>query len=374
MKFGILHGERIDLAITIESALHGYSVTRLEPNYQGLSKVAELSYVFICVDEMMESEQLWAIIEQLGPHLSDQIGLILAGSAPVGSGDFVQDWFDQEQQSIAVISWTQILSSKSSIQIILGGDGGHPTLIRLRRALAKRFAPMMVTTRRNTEMIHFAAHAFIATKISFMNEIASLCEVLGAEAQTVGCGIGMDPRIGQSYFEEGFGFDWKETRLELSSLIDQVIANNVDLSLLEAARSAYERQVDWALDQLIKKLKPLAGKTVGVWAGESELFSPLIKKLTGYGVTAQIYSPSYLLAQSEEDVLNRNLFYPNLWAAIDSVDALLILAGHREFREVDLVKLSERLIPSLIIDGRSLFPARMMERHGFEYIPFGRKV
>ena len=213
--------------------------------------------------------------------------MIIKSAVPVGTADQVQDWFDQRNQKVEVISYPEFLRKgntmediRNPIRIILGGHADHPRFIMLRRLLTKHHVPIMVTTRKNAEMIKYAANAFLATKISFINQLAQLCEKVGSDVQTVARGIGMDPRIGQAFLGAGIGFGGPCLPKDLMSLISQAHLYQIEVPLFDAVLSVNQQQEDWVPAKLAKMLGSVEDKTISIWGdtlkGGLQIFAILL--------------------------------------------------------------------------------------------------
>jgi len=343
---------------------------------QDLSILSNIDYVMVCMETDLAS--LWATVEQMAAYLLDHAAVIIKNTVPVGTADLVQDWFKQKYQPIEVISYPHFFREGKTIEdirnpsrIILGGDADHPRMTNLRRILAKHHSPILVTTRKNAEMIKYAAHAFLATKTSFINEIARVCEGFGLDVQTIAQGIGMDPHIGQAFLKAGIGFEGPSLPNDLSSLINQAREHHIEVPLLDAVGRVNQQQKEWVLTKLKENFDTIEGKRMGIWAviHHSDVLS-LIEKLQGYGAALQIYDP--FRTTTEGNFRGKLCLHP--LEAVEHADVLLILTDWQEFKEVDLFDVKKRLQSPLVIDGRNLYPPDLMKELGFQYVSVGRKV
>lgn len=365
-----------------------------------LSKLDGIYYIFVCVGTPQvttgrtDLSQLWGAVEELAPYLPEQAGFIIKDTVPVGTADDVQAWFDQRNQRVEVISYPEFLREGKTMEdvrnptrIILGGHAKYPRLMMLRRLLAQQTTPIMVTTRKNAEMMKYAANAFLATKISFINQIAQLCEAFDTDIQTIARGIGLDPRIGQAFLGAGIGFGGPSLPKDLTSLISQAEAHQIEAPLLHAVNKVNQQQRDWVIAKLSERLGELKGKRLAVWGvtfkGGTEnirnsVALTVIEKLSSQGATLHIYDPYGMERLKRKWEEERFTFCgelsPDLWKAVELAEALIILTDWQEFKEADLLKVKKLLKSPLIIDGRNLYYPEMMREQGFEYVSVGRKV
>lgn len=419
-KFGVYGGGYEGVAIAIGWAERGYSVVLIETSSarfreliegsflsmepelietfrmmrehgnleisQDLTHLSNVDFVLLCVstsrkeDSQPEMLPLWTAVEQVTTYLPNHVGLIIKSTVPVGTADQIQNWFKQKNQCVEVIVSPEFLSQGKTMEdirnpprIILGGDIDHPKMTLLRRLLAKHHAPILVTTRKNAEMIKYAANAFLATKISFINEIAQLCEALGLDVETIARGIGMDPRIGQAFLKAGHGLGEPCLSNDLSSLIYQAQQYQNEVLLLDTVRKVNQQQEEWVLNKLTDILDNTSGKRIAVWVDTNYSISlPLMEKIQTQGVQIQVYDP--LNIKAEKMVPFPGRVYVDPLVATEQADALLILTDWQKLKEIDLLEVKKRLRLPNIIDARNLYPPAMMRELGFKYVSVGRKV
>lgn len=421
---GVLGGGQIDLAIAVGFAERGYPVVLAEPlsdrfqaltegsfcvsekelesafekvRSQGLLEVTQsiealgdAAFLFMCTNE----DLFMPMMERLCEGIIDDGCLIIKTTVPVGTGDRVQDWLNKKGKLALVVSSPSFLREGQMLEdfrhpprIILGGDGHDPRLIELRHLFADlgQF-PIVVTGRKEAEMMGLASDAFVATKISFINQMAQLCDALGADIRTVARGIGMDPGIGQAFMTPGIGFWGKHLPHALSSLIKQGNERGVETPLLNAVQVINDFQRDWMHRQLVSEFGSLEGRSLAIWGvtfngGEELDGSPalfVMERLLAEGAVMHIHDPYGMnkvkqLWQSRRG-FEKVIWCEDKWNAVSGADALLILTDWQEYQEADLFRLKKSLKESLIFDGRTLFHSDMMKEMGFRYISVGRKV
>ena len=275
-------------------------------------------------------------------------------------------------------------------RIIIGGDGNHHRVKALRHLLVEYGLPILVTSRKDAELIHYAVHMFLATKISFINQLAQICEGIGSDIQIVARGMGMDPRIGQASLTAGIGFGGSLSK-DLETLINQGKSIGVDMPLLKAVSAVNNGQREWIGAQLKKQWGTLSGRRLAAWGitfkgGTEDIDESaavlVLEHLLEEGLHLHIFDPhgmkSLQTLWESNGILscygNQVHWQQDKWGSLENADGLVILTDWQEFREIDLQRLKEELRRPLVIDGRNLFYPDMMKQLGIQYISVGRKV
>jgi UDPglucose 6-dehydrogenase len=245
---------------------------------------------------------------------------------------------------------------------------------------------MIVMDVRSSELTKYAANAMLATKISFMNELAAVAERVGADIEKVRIGIGSDPRIGYSFIYPGIGYGGSCFPKDVKALIRSADRAGHDATLLRAVERVNERQKNVLVQKLARYFSDrLGGRTFALW-GLS--FKPntddmreapsrsVIDALLAAGASVRAYDP---VASNEARRLYANakhagrlMFCRNAYEAAQGADALLIATEWKEFRSPDYDRLKTLLLQPLIFDGRNLYDPALMQRLGFEYFAIGR--
>ena len=240
--------------------------------------------------------------------------------------------------------------------------------------------PVVETDLASAQIIKYASNAFLATRISFINEVASLCERVGADIKEVAMGLGYDPRIGNSYLEAGMGFGGPCLEKDLSALINIAEGTGYDPQLLRAILERNERQIGG----VVAKLKQLVGhllykKTIAVLglsfkAGTSDIRNSLSLKVIDHlekdGATVRAHDP---VAMSEVRILKPDLTYcQDPYEAVEKADALLILTEWPSFKDLDYSLIKGLMARPFIVDGRNLLDPGPMADLGFSYVGIGR--
>ncbi len=328
---------------------------------------------------------------EIAAALRDFTVVITKSTVPVGTGDEVERLIRETnpQADVAVASNPEFLREGAAIRdfkhpdrIVVGADDprARDLVDELYRPLYLNRAPIMHTGRRTAELIKYAANAFLATKITFINEIADLAERVGADVQDVARGIGLDNRIGPKFLHAGPGFGGSCFPKDTRALVQTAHDYDVPLRIVEAVlavndnrKRAMSRKVASALGG------ELRGKTVGVLGltfkpntdDMREAPSiPLIVALLDQGAVVRAYDPAGM-AQAKAE-LPDIAYCSDPYACAHEADALVIVTEWEEFRALDLSRLRREMRNPAIVDLRNIYRPDEMAKHGFTYESIGR--
>jgi UDPglucose 6-dehydrogenase len=244
-----------------------------------------------------------------------------------------------------------------------------------------RKVPFIVTDTNSAELIKHASNAFLATKISFINMVADLCEVAGADVSRVAEGMGLDPRIGPAFLRPGIGFGGFCFPKDLQAFVRIAENFGCDFSLLKEVEKINLRRADQVVSKLKKELWVLSGKTVAVWGiafkpdTDDIRFAPslvIIRRLLAERVTIRAYDPKAIDKAKVE--LPDLTYCRDMYDAANGADAILLLTEWQEFRGADWDRLRELTRRPLLLDGRNMFASDELVKHGFVHIGVGRNV
>jgi len=363
-----------------------------------------------------------AVARGIGENLNGGYKVIVNKSTvPIGSGDWVRmivvDGIAERQKTLAasgdtssdeklseiahqfdVISNPEFLREGSAVhdtfnpdRIVLGGNSQQATgmMKELYAPIVERkFAvdqslptvPVLVTDLSSAEMIKYAANAFLATKISFINEVANICDRVGADVTQVAKGIGLDSRIGSKFLQAGIGWGGSCFPKDVSALIHTADDYGYEAQLMKAAVSVNERQRLIALEKLQQALKILKGKTVGLLG---LTFKPdtddlrdapalmLIEQLNRLGAKVKAYDP--IISQTGmRHGLSGVLVETDAERLADGCDALVLVTEWQQFSTLDYGKMAKLMNHAVMIDGRNFLDPQTMIRAGFQYVGVGR--
>jgi UDPglucose 6-dehydrogenase len=248
------------------------------------------------------------------------------------------------------------------------------------RPLYLNQAPMLFTDRRTAEMIKYASNAILATRISFMNEVAHICEKLGADVKHVALGMGYDKRIGHQFLDAGIGYGGSCFPKDVKALAHMAASNDCHPQLLNAVMDINTDARRLFVEKLTSLLGgDLHGKRIGVW-GVS--FKPntddireapqidIMQRLAALGATVQAYDP--VAMENAQRVVPDVAYCSNAYEAAAGADAVLLLTEWNEFKQLDMNRVRTGLRRPLLVDGRNVFVPAEMRGQGFEYVSVGR--
>ena len=339
---------------------------------------ADLSYVF-------------AAAEEIGGALTDYTVVVTKSTVPVGTGRQVAAILRRvcPGGQFDVASNPEFLREGSAIEdfmrpdrVVIGADSERAQAVmrQLYRPLYLIETPMLFTDIETAELIKYAANAFLATKITFINEIADLCERVGGDVQDVAKGIGLDGRIGRKFLHAGPGFGGSCFPKDCRALVRTAHEAEAPLSIIETVVQANERRKRRMADKIIAACGgTLAGKTIAVLG---LTFKPntddmrdapsleVLPRLAAAGAVIRAFDPE---GMAEAQKLMPNLTYCNdAYETMVGAEALVLLTEWNEFRALDLVRVGQLLVNPLVIDLRNIYQPQEMAAAGLYYISVGR--
>jgi len=246
-------------------------------------------------------------------------------------------------------------------------------------ACPQREVPLLMTDIASAELIKHASNSFLATKISYINLIADLCERVGADVLKVAEGMGLDRRIGRAFLDAGIGFGGFCLPKDLQAFVRIGEKHGCDLSLLREVERINAERIDIALKKLQSRLGSLRGRTIAVLGlafkpnTDDIRFAPsleLIDRLLKEQATVKVYDPKAM--PKAQRILEAVDFCGDPYATVEGADATVIVTEWEEFRRLDLLRVKRQMRHPLIIDGRNMFDRRVLESMGIEYIGMGR--
>jgi UDPglucose 6-dehydrogenase len=360
--------------------------------------VREADIVFIAVgtpsrrgDGFADLSHVYAAVRDIAPHLSGFTVVATKSTVPIGTGDAIEQIIRETRPDadVAVVSNPEFLREGSAIRdfktpdrVVIGSDEqrAREVMAELYRPLYINSSPVLYTGRRTAELIKYAANAFLATKITFINEIADLCEKVGANVQEVARGIGLDNRIGSRFLHAGPGYGGsclpKDTLAIVKTaqdyaaplrIVETVVAIN------DSRKRGMARKVSSALGGNIR------GKNIAVLG---LTFKPntddmreapsiaLITALQDMGAKVRAYDPVGMQRAREE--LREVTYSDSAYAAATGADALVLVTEWEQFRALDLDELKRLMANPVVIDLRNVYRPEEMSLRGFVYESVGR--
>ena len=339
-----------------------------------------------------------AAARNIGRQMTDHKVVVDKSTVPVGTADLVRAAIAEELAlrdvavEYAVVSNPEFLKEGAAVddfmrpdRVIIGADDERAVL--LMRALYAPFVRnhdrLLVMDVRSAEFTKYAANSMLATRISFMNELALLAEKVGADIELVRKGIGSDPRIGYHFLYAGAGYGGSCFPKDVKALISTAATAGVPLKVLQAVEAANERQKGVLVEKVVARFgASLKGRQFAVWglafkANTDDMREApsrvLIAELVRLGATVKAYDPVAMpVARGVFRDVQGLTFADNQMQALEGSDALIIVTDWKEFRSPDFDALKSLLIQPVIIDGRNLYEPQLMASLGIEYSGIGR--
>ena len=369
---------------------------RLTFTTDGMKAVQESDIIFICVgtpeNEQQEADltAVKAAAKTIGRYMNSYKIVVNKSTVPVGTADLVKKIIEQNLQEkieFDVVSNPEFLREGAAVKdfenpdrIVIGTDSkkAEEIMASLYRSRARTDRPIMVTGIRSAEIIKYASNAMLATRISFMNQIAYLCEKTGADIKEVAKGMGFDGRIGPRFLQAGLGFGGSCFPKDIKALIVTLKQYDCDSDLFEAVARINETQKNIAVEKL-KSVMEIKERTIAVW-GIS--FKPktddireapaliIIRALQKLG--AKVHACDPVAIENAKKQLDEVKFFENPYESIRDCDALIIATEWNEFRNLDMRAVKILLKNPIIIDGRNVYDPKEMRALGFEYMGIGR--
>ncbi|WP_418425380.1 UDP-glucose dehydrogenase family protein [Alistipes sp.] len=346
-------------------------------------------------DGSADLKYVLAVAKTFGQHIKKYTILVTKSTVPVGTAQKVkaaiQAELDKRGEKIDfdVASNPEFLKEGAAVKdfmtpdrVVVGTESE-----RARKIMQRLYKPFMLSGERmiftdisSAEMIKYAANSMLATRISFMNDIANLCELVGADVNMVRKGIGSDTRIGKKFLYAGCGYGGSCFPKDVKALIKTAEQNGYEMKVLKAVEEVNEKQKSILFEKLLKHYGgELNGETVALWG---LAFKPetddmreapavvLIDKLTAAGCTVKVYDP-IAMKECRRRIGNKVIYCNDMYDAAVDADVLMLVTEWKEFRMPDWSTLHEVMKQPLIFDGRNIYDREETVEHGFAYYKIG---
>jgi UDPglucose 6-dehydrogenase len=370
-----------------ELVREGIAGRRLSFVVGAASAVADAEFVFLCVptpqgeDGSADLSYIEAAATEIAPHLQPETVVVNKSTVPVGSSRVVERAIGRDD--VFVVSNPEFLREGSAVhdclhpdRIVIGSDD-QAAAIRVASLFESLEAPLIVTDPASAEAIKYASNAFLATKVSFVNAVANLCEAVGADVREVVLGMGYDRRIGFEFLKPGPGWGGSCFGKDTRALIRLAEDGGYDFSLLRGVVAVNEQQYE----RVVSKVERLAGGSltgvpVGAWGlafkarTDDTRDSPalaVIRRLEERGALVRAYDPA---ATGDLADITR---VEDPYAACEGATVLVVLTEWDEFRWLDLDKVRDAMATPRIVDARNLLDPAAVRRKGFTYEGVGRQ-
>jgi len=349
--------------------------------------VEDAAFTFLCVptpqsaDGRADMSYVEGVAREIGPHLNAESVVVNKSTVPVGSTKVVER--SLQRPDVPVVSNPEFLREGSAVhdflhpdRIVIGADN-EPVALKVAGLFLRTSAPLVVTDPATAETIKYASNAFLATKVSFINAIAALCEVVGADVRQVVLGMGSDHRIGAEFLKPGPGWGGSCFPKDTMALVRIAEDAGYDFSLLKGVIAVNEEQYD----RVVAKAERLAGSSlegarVGLWgltykARTDDLRSSpalhIAARLRSKGATVQAYDPTVRAPLDGIDVR------ADPYAACEGARVLIVCTEWDDFRWLDFDKVGSLMAHKALVDARNLLEPSALRRAGFSYEGIGAR-
>lgn len=344
-------------------------------------------------DGSADLKYILAVADELGPLLEEYTVIVDKSTVPVGTADKVRDRIAKKAKvEFDVVSNPEFLREGVAVEdfmkperVVIGTRS--PRARKIMETLYSPFVrqgnPLVFMDERSAELTKYAANSFLATKISFMNEVANLCELLGADVDAVRKGIGTDSRIGKRFLFPGIGYGGSCFPKDVQALAKSAEDTKYDFKILRAVMDVNKFQKTKLIDRIKEYFSGnLKGKQIAVWGLAFKPHTDDIREAPSlYNIEALLKEGAVVRAHDPEAMDNvRKIFgdkiqyFENPYEAAEGADAIFIATEWPEFRTPDFEKLSKVVKSKVIFDGRNVYELSVMKEYGFVYYSIGREV
>ncbi len=372
---------RLKFTTSLSDGIEGAKIIFLAlPTPPGEDGSADLKYVI-------------GVAGQLGSLLKQYAVVVNKSTVPVGTADKVRNAIAKNAKVVFdVVSNPEFLREGVAVEdfmkperVVVGtrSPKAKALMEELYEPFVRQGNPVIFMDERSAEVTKYAANAFLATKISFMNEIANLCDKVGADVDNVRKGIGTDSRIGKRFLFAGVGYGGSCFPKDVQALYHTSKEYNYDFRILDAVMKVNYLQRESFFQTILKHYNGnLNGKTIALWG---LAFKPntddireapalyLIDKMLEAGAKVQAYDPE-AMKNVKQLYGNKVVFAANEYEALDNADFLVIATEWNEFRSPDFEKITANLKDKVVFDGRNLYSTALMKEHGVTYYSIGRET
>ena len=351
-------------------------------------------FVFICVgtpsgvDGEADLKYVASAAASIAEHMDKPVIVINKSTVPVGTGDWVSEIIKEHQKEaidFSVVSCPEFLREGSAITDFMNphrtvlGSTNRDAADQVAQLHLPLRSPIVITDLRTAEMIKYASNAFLATKISFINEIANVCEMLGADVTEVAAGMGYDERIGPSFLSAGLGYGGSCFPKDVKALAYMAEEMNVEPKILNAVMATNNERRPQLVERLLSAAGDISGKTIGLMG---LAFKPntddmrdapsvdIANALLAEGAKVRAFDP--VAMEVARELLPSVEMVKGVYELVEGCDALIVCTEWNEFIQVNLEKVRDLLKTPLVVDGRNIYEPEKMIELGFEYYGVGR--
>ena len=329
------------------------------------------------------------IAEQIAREAENNTVLVIMTPVPVGTASRIEKRLESLEKKIVVVSQPVFITDGCAVEdfnwpdrIVLGTNSNQAVLLlkQVFRPLVMRGVPVIVTNHETAELVREASTAFVATKISFINELASLCEQVNADAVDLALALGLDKKIAPRCLQPGAGFGGPFVEADMDSLAQLAMGKGISLRILTAAREVNRSLTDRVVEKLTRLVEPVEGREVGILglafkpntnsvAASSSI--DLARRLLARGARVRAYDP-VAIPDAKIELDGAVDYFESPYEVAHGADALVISTGWPEFRALDFDKIKRLVRQPIIIDTKNLLDSTRLRTLGFQYVGIGR--
>ena len=370
---------------------------RLEFTTDGVTSVRKAEVVYIAVgtppaaDGSADLSGVFAVARMIAQAMERPTTVVIKSTVPVGTADRVREVLAQHtQHGFDVVSNPEFLKEGAAIEdfmrpdrIVVGcrDEATRKVMHEIYSPLVRTGKPILFMDNRSAELCKYAANAFLATRISFINELARLCELVGADVDAVRRGAGSDSRIGLRFFFPGAGYGGSCFPKDVQALMSTAADAGMPLQILDAVHAVNEAQKKVVGQKVLSRLgEDLQGRRIGVWGlafkpqTDDMRESPslvIIEQLLAAGAEIVVYDPE-AMHEAARSLGDRVTYAATALEAIHGADALVLVTEWNEFRAPDWDAVAGALRGRDVFDGRNIWEPEVVEGHGLRYTGIGR--
>jgi UDPglucose 6-dehydrogenase len=361
--------------------------------------IADAEIIFLALptppgeDGSADLSYILGVAEQLGKIIKEYKVIVDKSTVPVGTAEKVRQAIAKNATvDFAVVSNPEFLREGFAVsdfmkpdRVVIGAsdERAKKVMETLYKPFVRQGNPIYFMDEKSAELTKYAANSFLATKITFMNEVANFCELVGADVDKVRIGIGSDSRIGKRFLFPGIGYGGSCFPKDVQALVKSGKENHFDFEILDAVMRVNEKQKTVMFPKIQNFFRGnLLGKTVAIWG---LAFKPdtddireapalyMIEELVKAGAKVKAYDPEAML--NVERIIGKKIeFSSNEYDVLEGADALLICTEWGIFRNPDFDRMKKLMKDQVIFDGRNLYDMEEMTNHGFYYASIGRNL
>lgn len=334
-----------------------------------------------------------SVAENIGRYINGYKVIVNKSTSPVGTldkiGKVIKSFRKNPSVKYDLVSNPEFLREGEAIKdftnpdrIIIGVQSkkAKNIMASIYDGISRTDKPIMFTDIRSAELIKYASNAMLATRISFMNEMAQLCEKVGGDIKAIARGIGLDSRIGPRFLQAGVGYGGSCFPKDVKALIQTMESNGIEAGILAAVDEVNEKQKRSLIHKIEKLVPTLKGKSIAIWG---LAFKPktddmrdapslvIINQLQEAGAKVKAFDPE--AQKTAKRILKGVTYCKDPYTTVAGCDALVIVTEWNEFRDIDLKKIKQLLKHPNIVDGRNIYEPQEMKKLGFNYLCVGRK-